>query len=784
MRLFLLALLYYSSCVFAFRHSLRTRTRQHGLPPLHAGWSSAVSTADSLDDAVAEAVRAAAGGPTSTSDANVALFFVSSIYEASAFQYQSIFDALFAQLPSVTHIVGCTTGAVIGPLASTDEPVEVEARASISVMLAKIDNASVNVETLQMSTEQVSEYVKGESTLAESSSLVSSPSSIGGGTDDGKVLFLLATEATKSRLSEFVSALESKEGITAFGAVASSVTSLHTPKVFLSARRGPMQKLTSGVVGLYLCGDVEVTTITARSCLPIGPLFRVSSSTGREVLQLQEVVSQPGELQMEPQPPLVQLDRVLNMLPPSQAEALKRELLVGLLPKSTEQIRMDCVAAAEATGSAAAPLQDSMAASDDFFGQKPTAFDPLTGSITVPCLPPNSAFQFCMRDAPTARQDLAKAGAKLGAALAACSTPPDCVLLLGSMERGNRVFRLANWEARAVQAELLGADCCASVPVAGLYSAGTFGKITDARGERTLSALMETDALYAVLSRRSTRLPGVDAAASVLAVAAAAAAALRSDYCTPRELQSYGDRSDLVIVTKRDPESASPVKVASMDYVIPEKAPQPSNVLESLVWEREREVDRQRERFQLARALSLAKASQGKYRKRDFFDPILQAKAKASSSSATSASKPVVVEFARDSLYNGRLGGPEGSLYSPDEALGQVRRFGQEMRALLGAQGAEGAPLLGALGINVDFGTFRGSYEDVEELRRATDAGSAGEGSAGESPDLPIICSDFVVYAYQLFRAKSSGADAVKLMASVLSVQGSFAVESPVCSLL
>jgi hypothetical protein len=207
-----------------------------------------------------------------------------------------------------------------------------------------------------------------------------------------------------------------------------------------------------------------------------------------------------------------------------------------------------------------------------------------------------------MRDSPTARQDLAKAGAKLGAALAACSSPPDCVLLLGSMERGNKVFRFSNWEARAVQAELISADCSASVPVAGLYSASTFGKITDARGERTLSALMETDALYAVISRRSTRLPGVDAAASVLAVSAAAAAALRSDYCTPRELQSYGDRADMVIVTKRDPESASPVKVASMDYVIPEKAPQPSNVLESLVWEREREVDRQRERFQLAHA--------------------------------------------------------------------------------------------------------------------------------------------------------------------------------------
>ena len=36
-----------------------------------------------------------------------------------------------------------------------------------------------------------------------------------------------------------------------------------------------------------------------------------------------------------------------------------------------------------------------------------------------------------------------------------------------------------------------------------------------------------------------------------------------------------------------------------MDYFVPEKVPQPKNVLESLVWDREKEVDRARERFQV-----------------------------------------------------------------------------------------------------------------------------------------------------------------------------------------
>jgi len=77
-----------------------------------------------------------------------------------------------------------------------------------------------------------------------------------------------------------------------------------------------------------------------------------------------------------------------------------------------------------------------------------------------------------------------------------------------------------------------------------------------------------------------------------------------------------------VVVCKRDPESAPPVRVASLDYVVPEKAPQPSNVLESLVWDREKDVDRLRERVPMARAMMLARASDAKLPHRDFLGAI------------------------------------------------------------------------------------------------------------------------------------------------------------------
>ena len=64
-----------------------------------------------------------------------------------------------------------------------------------------------------------------------------------------------------------------------------------------------------------------------------------------------------------------------------------------------------------------------------------------------------------------------------------------------------------------------------------------------------------------------------------------------------------------------------------------------------------------------------------------------------------------------------------------------------------------------SVGANADGATFRGQYEDIETIKASTPAG------------VPVLFNDFVVYAYQIFRAKASGADAVKVMASVLSVQ-------------
>ena len=47
-----------------------------------------------------------------------------------------------------------------------------------------------------------------------------------------------------------------------------------------------------------------------------------------------------------------------------------------------------------------------------------------------------------------------------------------------------------------------------------------------------------------------------------------------NDILTDKERILFNDEYDNVIVSKRDPESANPVRVGTMDYFVPEKLPQ------------------------------------------------------------------------------------------------------------------------------------------------------------------------------------------------------------------
>jgi hypothetical protein len=130
---------------------------------------------------------------------------------------------------------------------------------------------------------------------------------------------------------------------------------------------------------------------------------------------------------------------------------------------------------------------------------------------------------------------------------------------------------------------------------------------------------------------------------------------LSCDMMTSTEKRDYDDEQEDVSVRKRDPESAHAVKVGTMDYFVPEKLPQPRYVLESLVWDREKEVDRLRERFQLSRALMQAKTASQKMPKRSALQRVREQqseKRKQQINSGSSSNKGCSDRISNNIIYN------------------------------------------------------------------------------------------------------------------------------------
>lgn len=78
---------------------------------LQSSWKSVVSTNPDLNEAINEIVSSiSVSNGDNMSKYNLAMFFTSSIYEASAFKYDDLFEVLSKKIPGIKTIIGCTTG--------------------------------------------------------------------------------------------------------------------------------------------------------------------------------------------------------------------------------------------------------------------------------------------------------------------------------------------------------------------------------------------------------------------------------------------------------------------------------------------------------------------------------------------------------------------------------------------------------------------------------------------------------------------------------------------------
>ncbi len=173
---------------------------------------------------------------------------------------------------------------------------------------------------------------------------------------------------------------------------------------------------------------------------------------------------------------------------------------------------------------------------------------------------------------------------------------------------------------------------------------------------------------------------------------------------------------------RRRPPNPS-IKVANLEYGIPHSEGAPRNILEKIVWQKDREVQIARERV----PLEVLKSQIA-----DLPSPknFLQALQEASVMPA------VIAEIKKAS-----------------PSKGVIRENFDPVSIAKGYKDG-GASCLSVL---TDKTFFQGGFEVLVDVRKTV--------------DLPILCKDFIVMPYQLYQARSAGSDAALLIAAILSDQ-------------
>jgi indole-3-glycerol phosphate synthase len=165
------------------------------------------------------------------------------------------------------------------------------------------------------------------------------------------------------------------------------------------------------------------------------------------------------------------------------------------------------------------------------------------------------------------------------------------------------------------------------------------------------------------------------------------------------------------------------VKVAHLEYAIRHGESEPRNILEKIVWEKDREVAVARDRVGLEQ---LKKQVAELPPTRDFLAAL-----------KASCRKPAVIAEVKKA--------------SPSKG---VIREDFDPEAIARAYAAGGASCLSVL---TDKQFFQGGFEVLVQVRQAV--------------ELPLLCKDFILSPYQLYQARAAGADAALLIAAILTDQ-------------
>lgn len=173
---------------------------------------------------------------------------------------------------------------------------------------------------------------------------------------------------------------------------------------------------------------------------------------------------------------------------------------------------------------------------------------------------------------------------------------------------------------------------------------------------------------------------------------------------------------------RRRPPNQS-VSISYLQYEVAVPGAEPQNILEKIVWHKETEVERMREKVPLR---ELQKQALDAPPPRDFLAALRQGK-----------TTPALIAEVKKASPS------KGVIREDFDPVFIAKSYSQA-----------GASCLSVL---TDEKFFQGSFNNLELVRQAV--------------DLPLLCKEFIIYPYQMYLARNKGADAVLLIAAILNDQ-------------
>lgn len=351
------------------------------------------------------------------------------IYVSSAFtsEYSRLMPLIEEMLPEVP-LIGCSGGGIIGTKGRQVQ--EIEDDVAISLVLAYLPE--VKVQSFHVDTDRLPDL---DGSPGAWSRLI--------GADPAESpCFVLLSDPFSRGIKDFLSGLDyAYPGTPKIGGVASSGIVNGSVGLFCHKRM-----YREGTVGFALSGNLEMETIVAQGCRPIGNAFRVVESERNIVIKMVPEDENSSRLS-----PLEQLQELVQSLDEEDKLLAQTSLFVGV---AQTEFKLSLEAG-------------------DFLVRNLMGYDPKEGALAIgDRIRPGQRLQFHLRDAATSEEDL-RSLLRQHQRTMGNHPAPIGALMFACLGRGESLYEEKNFDSQMFTQAL------GMMPMAGFFCSGEIGPVGD-----------------------------------------------------------------------------------------------------------------------------------------------------------------------------------------------------------------------------------------------------------------------------------------------------------------